>query len=66
MILEYRTSTDKLIVSLLGLPTASATINDAPHIGLLVNAGYVKVRPVVVFPNINDELSAMLRNIMSV
>lgn len=36
-----------------GLPTASATINSA-LIGLLVNAGYVKVRPVVVFPNIND------------
>ena len=36
-----------------GLPTASATINSA-LIGLLIGAGYVKVRPVVVFPNIND------------
>lgn len=36
-----------------GLPTASATINSA-LIGLLIDAGYVKVRPVVVFPNIND------------
>lgn len=38
----------------IGLPVAEFTLNDATIINRLLDQGYVKVRPVVVYPTIND------------
>ena len=38
----------------IGLPVAEFTLNDATIIDRLLNNGYVRIRPVVVYPTIND------------
>lgn len=38
----------------IGLPVAEFTLNDATIIDRLLDNGYVRVRPVVVYPTIND------------
>lgn len=38
----------------IGLPVAEFTLNDATIINRLLNQGYVRIRPVVVYPTIND------------
>lgn len=38
----------------IGLPVAEFTLNDSTIIKRLLNNGYVRVRPVVVYPTIND------------
>lgn len=40
--------------SKIGLPVAEFTLDDATIISRLLNNGYVRVRPVVVYPTIND------------
>ena len=38
----------------IGLPVAEFTLSDSTIIDALIEQGYIKVRPVVVFPTIND------------
>lgn len=38
----------------IGLPVAKFTLDDATIIDRLLNSGYVRIRPVVVYPTIND------------
>lgn len=38
----------------IGLPVAEFTLNDSTIINRLLNNGYVRIRPVVVYPTIND------------
>jgi len=41
----------------IGLPVAEFTLNDASIIDRLLSQGYIRVRPVVVYPTINDRES---------
>lgn len=38
----------------IGLPVAEFTLSDSNIIGRLLNQGYIRIRPVVVYPTIND------------
>lgn len=38
----------------IGLPVAEFTLSDSTIISRLLNQGYVKIRPVIVYPTIND------------
>ena len=40
--------------SKIGLPVAEFTLNDATIINRLLDNGYIRIRPVVVYPTIND------------